>query len=84
MRIKLHNSMSKKYSSWLLFDEKVFISLFNNHLNLFYRIDDDNCFLSFSPATKEFKKGYGFGGNEKHFNPGWWKGPKWNWEEMGK
>ncbi len=86
MRIKLHNSLGKHNGVWYLFDEKMIIShhYHPNYLNLCYRIDDCLYFLMFYSDTKEFVESTGFGENDKDTDPDWWKGPKWNWEDMGK
>ncbi len=83
MKIKLHNSLSKKFDShFIIFDDKMFLHFSCNDLWLYYRINDCSCFLRFSPATKEFKEGTGFGRNDKEDTPNFWK--VWNWKEMSR
>ncbi len=85
MRIRLHNSMGKmeeELNSCCLFDEKIFVRVYSGLVYLNYRIADYNFFLAFYSETNVFVECYGFGKNEKHPNPYWWKDPKWKWKEM--
>ncbi len=89
MRIRLHNSLLKiRYDPdpleffQFLFDEKVFLSLYNNHIHIGYEIDDKNYFLSFSAETKEFVEWLGFGKDTKEYNSAWRRDFKWR--EMEK
>ncbi len=82
MKIKLHNSMSKKYDFRFLFDEKIFVRVYSGLVYLHYRIADHDFFLAFNPKSNVFVECYGFGENEKDPNPDWWKNPKWKWKEM--
>ncbi len=77
MRIKLHNSLSKKSDFRFLFDEKMIFHLSDNFLRFRYRIDDWDYFLRFDPETKEFEEWYGFGVNRKLPDPDWWKKEIW-------
>ncbi len=66
-----------------LFDEKIFVRLCYGYFDLKYQIDDGSCFLSFNPKSKEFFREWpGFGGDEKHFKPDWWKNPSYDWKEI--
>ncbi len=76
--------MSKVNDFWILFDEKISISSCESYLKLFYRIDDNHCFLKFYSDTKEFVESTGFGRDDKHYNPDWWKDPSCDWKDMGK
>ncbi len=86
MKIKLHNSLGKVNENsnryHFLFNEKIFVSLSEQHFLLTYRIDDKYCFLVFFFKTKEFEEWFGFGSNRKNFLPKWFKGPVWNWTEI--
>ncbi len=74
--------MDEEHNSCCLFDEKIFIRVHSDLIYLNYRIANYNFFLRFDPETKKFVECYGFGKNDRHFKPDWWKGPKWKWKEM--
>lgn len=85
MKIKLHNSLSKKdaFDDYFLFDDKISIDLREPNIYLKYRINDSCYFLYFSCKRKEFGLLDGFG--HRHIlSPGWWKNRVWKWREMSE
>ncbi len=68
--------------SSFLFDDKIFISIYNNAIRITYRVDCCFLFLMFSIDAKEFGELSGFGSNSKTANPNWWKSSNWKWEEI--
>ncbi len=88
MKIKLHNSLGKSlYNNGQLrfiFDEKSLIYLYENRMNIAYRIDDNYFFLKFSCDTRKFEEGRGFGKEDRTSHPNWWKDSSYQWKEMSK
>lgn len=86
MRIKLHNSLGKTdegFHSHFYFNKIMYLYFNMYSLKFTYDVDDSLFFLHFSPKTKEFSEGLGFGIQTKETpSRRKWKDSRWNWEEM--